>query len=65
VTVIGIELFGDDKYVLMGATLAITFLILVFSEITPKVIGAPTRKHLLPAPTFWPLLRVLYPVVCS
>jgi Mg2+/Co2+ transporter CorB len=65
VTVIGIELFGDDKYILMGATLAITFLILVFSEVTPKVIGAAYAERIaLPASyALKPLLWVLYPAV--
>src|SRR5438309_430743 len=36
VTVIGIELFGDDKYEVIAVTLVITFLILSVSEITPK-----------------------------
>src|SRR6266704_2084156 len=65
VTVIGIELFGDDKYVMMAATLVITFLILVFSEVTPKVIGAAYAEHIAPLASYVlkPLLRILYPVV--
>lgn len=65
VTVIGIKLFGDDKFVLMAATLAITFLILVFSEITPKVIGAAYAERIaLPASyVLKPLLKLLYPIV--
>jgi Mg2+/Co2+ transporter CorB len=65
VTVIGIQLFGDDKFVLMGATVAITFLILVFSEITPKVIGAAYAEQIAPVASYVlkPLLRVLYPIV--
>ena len=39
VSVITMELFGDDRWALGAATLTITFMILVFSEITPKVIG--------------------------
>jgi Mg2+/Co2+ transporter CorB len=34
------RLFGEGKLALAAGTLAITFLILVFSEVTPKVIGA-------------------------
>ncbi|TMH87200.1 MAG: DUF21 domain-containing protein [Betaproteobacteria bacterium] len=65
VTVIGIELFGDDKYVMMAATLVITFLILVFSEVTPKVIGAAYAERIAPLASYVlkPLLRILYPVV--
>lgn len=65
VTVIGIQLFGDDKFVLMGATVSITFLILVFSEITPKVIGAAYAERIAPVASYVlkPLLQVLYPIV--
>jgi len=65
VTVIGIQLFGDDKFVLMGATVVITFLILVFSEITPKVIGAAYAERIAPVASYVlrPLLQVLYPIV--
>ena len=38
--VIAERLFGEGELALAAGTLAITFLILVFSEITPKVIGA-------------------------
>ena len=38
--VLAARLFGEGRIVLALGTLAITFLILVFSEITPKVIGA-------------------------
>lgn len=40
VSVITIELFGEEEWALGVATMLVTFLILVFSEITPKVIGA-------------------------
>jgi Mg2+/Co2+ transporter CorB len=38
--VIAIELLGQNELALAVATGAITFLIVVFSEITPKVLGA-------------------------
>ena len=65
VGVITIELFGDDKVALGLGTLAVTFLILVFSEITPKVIGAAYAERIaIPAAyVLGPLLRVLYPIV--
>jgi len=65
VTVIAIRLFGQDKYVLMAATLVITFLILVFSEITPKVIGAAYAERIALAVGYVlkPMLWVLYPIV--
>ena len=65
VGVIAIQLFGDDKIVLAGGTLVITFLILVFAEITPKVVGAAYAERIAPLAAYVlkPLLRVLYPVV--
>jgi len=65
VGLITIELFGDDKIALGLGTLAVTFLILVFSEITPKVIGAANAERIaIPASYILaPLLRVLYPIV--
>jgi Mg2+/Co2+ transporter CorB len=65
VGVITIRLFGDNEFALAIGTAAVTFLILVFSEITPKVIGAtyPERIALPLAYVLGPLLRVLYPVV--
>ena len=60
-----IRLFGEGEYVLMIATATVTFFILVFSEITPKVIGAayPEAIALPSAYVLTPLLRVVYPVV--
>ncbi len=37
---ISVRLLGDDEIAYAASTLAISFLIIVFSEITPKVIGA-------------------------
>jgi Mg2+/Co2+ transporter CorB len=60
-----IRLFGEGEYILMIATATVTFFILVFSEITPKVIGAayPEAIALPSAYVLTPLLRVVYPVV--
>ncbi len=60
-----IRLFGEGEYILMIATATVTFFILVFSEITPKVIGAtyPEAIALPSAYILTPLLRVAYPVV--
>jgi Mg2+/Co2+ transporter CorB len=46
---IAVRLFGENKIVYAIGTLVISFLIIVFSEITPKVIGAthPERTALL------------------
>ncbi|MDP1927519.1 MAG: HlyC/CorC family transporter [Thiobacillus sp.] len=64
-TVIAIRLFGDGEVVLMVATLLLTFLILVFSEVTPKVLGAAFPERVA-YPATWlltPLLTLAYPVV--
>lgn len=65
VSVITIELFGEEKWALGVGTLAITFVILVFSEITPKIIGAAYADQLVLVLGFllWPLLRAAYPIV--
>jgi Mg2+/Co2+ transporter CorB len=62
VSVITLELFGEKKWALGVGTLGVTFLILVFSEITPKVIGASLSDRLAPLVSFilTPLLRVFY-----
>lgn len=62
VSVITIQLFGDERWALGAGTLLITFLILVFSEITPKVIGArhADRLAVLYAFPLAFLLRVTY-----
>lgn len=65
VSVIAIELFGDDKWALGAGTLAVTFAILVFSEITPKIIGAThaDRLAVFLGYLLTPLLRLFYPAV--
>ncbi len=65
VSVIAIELFGEEEWALAAGTLFITFAILVFSEITPKIIGAANADRLATLLAFllWPLLRLSYPVV--
>ena len=62
---IAVRLFGQGELTLAAATLAVTFFILVFSEITPKVIGATYPEHIaLPSSyVLTPLLRVAYPIV--
>ncbi|MGH8671691.1 MAG: HlyC/CorC family transporter, partial [Burkholderiales bacterium] len=64
-TVIAFRLWGDSKFALSVGTVAVTFLILIFSEITPKVIGAAYAEAIaLPASfALTPLLKLFYPVV--
>jgi Mg2+/Co2+ transporter CorB len=63
--VIAIELLGQNRLSLALATAVITFLIVVFSEITPKVIGAtfPEKIALPLSYVLGPLLKALYPAV--
>lgn len=65
VSVITIELFGEGKWALGAGTLAVTFAILVFAEITPKIIGAThaDRLALVLGYILTPLLRLFYPIV--
>jgi len=62
---IAVRLFGAGELTLAIATGAVTFFILVFSEITPKVIGAtyPEAIALPSAYVLTPLLRIAYPIV--
>lgn len=64
-TVISVRLFGDGELVLMFGTLAITFMLLVFSEISPKVLAAAYPEKLAFASSYilYPLLKVAYPAV--
>ena len=65
VTLITVELFGEGEWILMIGTLVVTFAILVFSEITPKVIAAayPEKLGIICSFILYPLLKVLYPIV--
>jgi len=65
VSIIAIQLFGEEDWALGAGTLLVTFLILVFAEITPKVVGAGNADRLAPAVSFLlsPLLRAFQPVV--
>jgi len=64
-TVIAVRLFGKGEFALAMGTVAVTFAILVFSEITPKVIGAAYAEQIAPVASYVlkPLLQVLYPIV--
>jgi Mg2+/Co2+ transporter CorB len=65
VTVIAFRMFGENELSLTLATLAVTFLILVFSEVTPKVIGASYPERIVPVVSY-PLMllsRVFSPVI--
>jgi len=59
VSVITIDLFGQERAVLGIATIVVAFLILVFAEITPKVIGAryPEQVALAASYVLKPLVK--------
>jgi Mg2+/Co2+ transporter CorB len=65
VTIITVNLFGEDKWILMYSTITVTFAILIFSEISPKIIAAAYAEKvgIYVSYILYPLLRVLYPVV--
>lgn len=62
-TVIAIRLWGDAGIFI--ATLALTLVILIFAEITPKTLAAlyPERIAFPASLILLPLLRILYPIV--
>src|SRR6266545_1503284 len=59
------RLFGEGELALALGTVAITFAILVFSEISPKVVGAAHADRIAPVVSFAlaPMLKVATPVV--
>ncbi|MCX7166432.1 MAG: CNNM domain-containing protein [Rhodocyclales bacterium] len=62
---IALAIFGHEKWTLEAGTLFVTFCLLVFSEISPKVVGANYPDWLAPRISYilTPLLRVAYPVI--
>ncbi|HAJ72605.1 MAG TPA: magnesium and cobalt efflux protein CorC, partial [Methylophilaceae bacterium] len=59
------QLFGEGKYVLAIGSLVLTFIILVFSEISPKVIAAAHAEKIgfFCSYIIYPLLWIFNPVV--
>lgn len=62
-TVIGIRLYGEIG--ILAATVVLTLVILIFSEVTPKTLAAlhPERIAFPASYVYGPLLRVIWPVV--
>ena len=60
-----IHYFGESQYALAIASTAVAFAIIIFAELTPKVIGAtyPERIALLIAPVLRLLTIVMSPIV--
>jgi Mg2+/Co2+ transporter CorB len=63
--VVIMRLFGADELTLLLGTLAITFVLLVFSEIMPKILAAshPERIALPSSYLLAPLITLFHPVV--
>lgn len=63
-SLVAVRLLGDDKLAYALGTLLISFLIIVFSEVTPKVIGAtyPERTALLLVYLLKPVMWLLVPL---
>lgn len=64
-TVITVQLLGEEEWVLMLSTVSVTFAILIFSEISPKIIAAAHAEKIgiFCSYILYPLLKLLYPVV--
>jgi len=65
VTLIVVEFFGTQESIIFIGTIITTFMIVIFSEISPKVIGAAHPEKLAPYCSYilYPLLKVFYPIV--
>lgn len=61
---IALAVFGEERWALEGGTLFITFCLLVFSEITPKVVAATYADRITPVLGYilTPLQRLATPV---
>jgi Mg2+/Co2+ transporter CorB len=62
---ISMQSLGDGKLGLILGTVTVTFVILVFGEITPKVIAAAHAEKLAFAYSYvlYPLIKILYPAI--
>ena len=65
VAIIIANYFGNNELALLIGTICVTFAILLFSEITPKVIAAayPEKIALAASYVLTPLLKIFYPIV--
>ena len=63
--IVAVRLVGDNKFAYAVSTISISFLLIVFSEITPKVIGAtyPERIALPLAYILGPIQKLLQPAI--
>ena len=65
VTVVAVRLLGAGEMALTLSTVFVTVVILIFAEITPKVLGAAYSEKIALNVSYvlTPLLRVLYPII--
>jgi Mg2+/Co2+ transporter CorB len=63
VTVLSLHIGGEAA--IFPGTMILTFVVLIFSEVAPKTIGAlsPARIALPAALIYYPMLKIFYPVV--
>ena len=63
--IIILRLFGQNDWAILLGTLALTFVIVIFSEIMPKIVAAshPERIALPASYVLAPLITLFYPVV--
>jgi Mg2+/Co2+ transporter CorB len=64
-SLLAVQMLGEDKIAYAVSTLGVSFLIIVFAEITPKVIGAtyPERIALPLAYVLGPMQKLLQPAI--
>ena len=62
---ISLQLLGESGPGFIVGTISVTFIILVFGEITPKVVAAAHAEKLAFAYSYvlYPLIRILYPAI--
>ena len=62
-TVIGLRMYGEIGVAIASG--ALTLVILIFAEVTPKTLAAlhPERVGIPAAYVYWPLLRLFFPLV--
>lgn len=65
VTALAIQSFGNQDSVLAIATAAVAFAIIIFAEITPKIIGASRPEPIAMVASYLlvPLVRIGYPII--
>jgi Mg2+/Co2+ transporter CorB len=65
VTALAIQSFGNEDQVLALATAGVAFVLIIFAEITPKIIGASRPEPIAMFASYFlgPMVRVAYPLI--